>query len=191
MSELVVIGIAGKARSGKDSVSGTLTSRRGFHRVALADGVRAAFNDLSGPTGEFYKDLTPEHNYRRALQTLGTEGRERAGYHNLWVGLTLTKIAYASSLHPNRRGRFVIPDVRFPFEVALLRDGVERLGGTFSLWEVFRPGHFTIAESSHASEAGLGDIEPDVTIYNESSLDDLARITLGATDELLKAANAA
>ena len=104
-NSLVVIGICGRARSGKDVAANALAIHRDCHRVALADGVRDALHSLSGMTGEFYKGLTPDHNYRRALQQLGTEARNKVNAPGLWVHLALAKIAYAALYFPTPRMR--------------------------------------------------------------------------------------
>ena len=53
---LHVIGITGKARSGKDSAACVLGCE-GFKRIALADALREQFAGLNGPTWELTKDL--------------------------------------------------------------------------------------------------------------------------------------
>ncbi len=184
---LIVIGVTGRARAGKDTVAGVLGLHHGFHRVALADGVRSALNDLSGPTGEFHKELSDEHNYRKALQILGTEARLLIPSTKLWTSLALCKIAYAAFGHPVKRKRFVIPDVRYLAEVAHLKAVVSRWGGRFYLLKVERPGSPFIAESSHSSELEVDKIEPDYTLWNTGTKDRLVGHVHDAMAALLAA----
>lgn len=162
-----VVGITGYARSGKDSVAATLAGR-GYTRLALADGVRAAAERLNPifdrrPLSTWLAALgwettkTSVPGVREYLQALGTEvGREmlgvdvwtRAAERRMWDG-----------------GRFVVPDVRFASEAAWVRS----FGGT--VWRVERPGVGPV--NGHSSESGDG-IEPDRVIVNGGSLADLA-----------------
>lgn len=168
---LTVIGITGKARSGKDTTANILTSQFGCLRVALADGVRSAFRDLDGPTWEFSKEI---EGVRPVLQTLGTEAREdlsgEASWKH-WISHAMVKIRYASQFHAKPRLRFVIPDVRYQAEADLLRDQIESWGGTFRLWKIERPGSGLDGTAGrHRSETELDSIVPDVTIYNMGSI---------------------
>jgi hypothetical protein len=183
MSILVVIGICGKARSGKDTAANSLCLYRDFHRIALADGIREALAGLGGPTGSFLKELTPEHNYRRALQTLGTESRDAANCPGLWVHLALTKIHYAHKIHPVKRDRFVIPDIRYRHESSMFRSQVARWGGRFGVLKLSRP-EAEIAESSHSSETEVDNVISDLIYENDSSLDDLVISVLRFFDRL-------
>jgi hypothetical protein len=184
MSELIVVGITGKARAGKDSVSNALATFRGCKRVALADGVRAAFNDLSGVTGEYFKTLTPEFNYRKALQTLGTEARWLTKSVRVWTEVAMTKIAYAHACHPKNDHLFVIPDVRYMLEVAHLMAVTHRLGGKFALMKVIRPNQPDIAECLHSSETEMEKIKPFCVITNSAGLPELCESACTWFDEI-------
>lgn len=189
--ELTVIGITGKARSGKDTAAQALVMRRGFHRIGLADAVRSAFGDLSGQTGELFKELTGDHTYRKALQVLGTEGRLATKNPRLWSQVALAKIYYAWKLHPVSRSKFVIPDVRFLIEVATLTACVSRWGGAFHLIRIERPGCESIAESSHRSETEMAQLQPAVTIQNDASVQMLCDQIVSASEILCPTAGLA
>lgn len=171
---LIVIGITGLARSGKDTIAGILCQRFGFTRVALADGLRSAFRDLDGPTWELTKGLeSAGRTSRWALQQLGTEARRAANAPNLWIDLLATKIAYLSAIHPSPVRRFVVPDIRFLSEVNYLRSA---FGGSY-IWSVSRPGAGLRGEAaSHASERELSAIEPDLKLFNGGSIAELETI---------------
>ena len=68
---------------------------------------------------------------------------------------------------------FVITDVRFPNETALVR----QLGG--QLWQIRRPG-FEAGGTGHASDTDGGEFRPEVVLENFGSLDDLRRTVLDA-----------
>jgi hypothetical protein len=184
VTDLVVIGLCGKARSGKDTAAAALSLHRGCHRIALADGIREALASLSGPSGDFYKELTPEHNFRRALQTLGTEGRDAANCPGLWVDLALAKIWYAWRLHPVQRSRFVIPDIRYRHEAAMFRSQVARWGGRFGILGLIRR-DADIPESSHSSETEVSNVITNRDFYNESTVGKLILASVQFFDGLV------
>lgn len=183
MSNLIVIGICGQARSGKDTAAAALSLLRGCHRIALADGVREAFAGLSGPSAEFHKELNAEHNFRRALQTLGTEARNAANAPGLWVHLALTKINYASRLHPKPRTRFVIPDIRYRLEEAMLRHQVAQWRGRFGILRLTREGE-TIPEAAHSSETEVGLVPCSETYHNDGTIEQLVAAACGFFDRI-------
>jgi hypothetical protein len=172
MSQLIVIGICGQARTGKDTAAAAVSLLRGCHRIALADGVREAFAGLSGPTAEFHKELNATHNFRRALQTLGTEARNAANAPGLWVHLALTKIYYASRIHPNPRHRFVIPDLRFRLEAAMLIHQVAQWRGRFAVLGLERTGE-VIPEAGHSSETEVASVPRLETYQNDGTIGEL------------------
>ena len=164
---LVVVGITGPARSGKDTVAKILASHHGFTRVALADGIRAAFNNLSGPTWELHKDWGGFNGYlpRQSMQEMGTECRMDLGNRWLWTDVALASIRYGERYHPRRLSRFVIPDIRFPHEHSRIKGIVEEWGGTFECWRVHRDGP-AVKGSHHSSETSIDDVPVDVHITN-------------------------
>lgn len=176
---LHIIGLTGESGSGKDTAAGILTSLYGFHRVALADGVKAAFDDLSGPTRDLHKDLGPSFSQRVAWQTLGTEARIGIGVGTVYLDLLATKIYYAAFLHPRAIRRFVIPDVSYSFEAAGLTDLVHRLSAppaapaTYTTWRIRRSQPLRPAEA-HCSEASRRTLPADRTLTNDGTRQDLA-----------------
>lgn len=172
-NKLIVIGLTGPARSGKDTAGNILAALYGFHRIALADGIKSAFDDLSGPTRDMHKDLSDAFTQRRAWQLLGTEARVAIEKPMLWVDLALTKIFYAAAVHPRPIRRFVIPDVSYPHEVSDLRDYVRDWGGVYETWRIERPGVAPIAEP-HSSEVGRRTVQAARTVANGGTIDDLA-----------------
>lgn len=184
-SDLIVIGICGKARSGKDLCSSALSLHRNCHRIALADPIRSALIDLGGPTADILKGLSPDHNYRRAMKELGTASRDAVNAPGLWVHLALAKIHYASMVFPGRWTRFVIPDIRFRHEEGMLRYQVEQWRGKFGILRLVRTGE-PIAESSHASETEVDYVPCHTTYYNEGSIEDLIAAAVEFFDGMMK-----
>lgn len=172
MSELIVVGICGEARSGKDTVAQHLVSHHGFFRIALADGVRSAFADIDGPTWELTKEMDEGPSTRWALQTLGTECREEIPADSHWVDHVLIKIRYLSDHHPRRRWRFAIPDVRFPHEQLRLSGTIAGWGGRFECWKIVRPGAGLVGTAAeHSSETMVDSVPVDVMIANGRDLE--------------------
>lgn len=172
-----LIGLTGYAQSGKDTVGKYLVDSAGFSRVAFADAVRDAVytmnpwlvvskEDQSGLEIQYLQHYVDRVGWdvakvecdeaRRLLQVMGTEvGRMLFG-ENVWVDIAARKRAEVD-------GPVVITDVRFENEAKWIR----KEGGV--VIRVDRPG--VAAVNTHSSE-NL-DFEPDFTILNWGSLDDL------------------
>ena len=184
-TSLIVIGIAGPAGSGKDSAANALIADRNTVRVALADSMKGAFDDLSGPTREFHKDLdlsgTP---IRSAWQRLGTEARDRVrGASLAWIHVVAMKIAYAYREHPRTRRSFVVPDIRYPYEADTLRRIVQDLGGHYGTLALQRLGTKTpVGIAGHSSESHFAQIRAEATYRNDRSLAELRGVTISFFD---------
>jgi hypothetical protein len=181
MSEIIVIGICGRARSGKTTAANALALHRGCHVVGLADGIRDAFSSLSGPTGELHKELDSVHNFRRMLQTLGTESRDAVNAPGLWVHLALAKIHYLSHIHPVPRRAFVIPDVRYRHEESMIRFQVARWHGRFGVIRLVRPSA-SIAEAGHSSETEVDNVPCHGEYLNDGTIDELINFSCNFFD---------
>jgi hypothetical protein len=186
----MIIGICGLISSGKGTVADILIEDRSFSKISFADSLKDAVSAvfgwprhlLEGDTNESrvwreqvdpwwshrlgIADLTP----RWVLQQWGTEVC-RDGFHNdIWIASVERKLMMES-------GSFVIPDVRFPNEIAMIR----RLGGT--VWRVRRgedPDWLTryiikgmIPDGIHASEWAWSRETADVIIYNDGTKEEL------------------
>lgn len=174
MSDLLVIGIGGQARAGKDTVGQHLVSEYGFTRLGLADGVRSAFAEIDGPTWELRKELDNTNKTNRwVMQTLGTECRNEIDCKLHWVNHLLVKIAYLAWHHPSPRSWFVVTDIRFPHEIERIREAIEPCG-RFVSWRVTRPGFGLMgAAAKHSSETSVDDLDSHGTIFNDGTLAEL------------------
>jgi hypothetical protein len=180
VSKLIVIGIAGKARAGKDTAASHLVNAHGFFRIALADGVRSAFTSLDGPTWELRKELSADNkNDRWAAQILGTEARRSLEFlgsvaNDHWICESAIKIAYMYSFHPVERRRFVVPDIRFPREAELLGIIVRHWGGEFMSLGLSRNGSGLSGDAAkHSSETSVDSVVCDHSIVNDEGIPEL------------------
>ncbi len=168
---MVDVGLAGFARSGKDSVGSVLVSQ-GFVRRSFASPMRVALCRLNPlvdtvngvmplmdalyllGSWEGLKERAP--GVRVLLQRLGSDvGREMFG-EDFWVDQAFKGLGDES---------VVFTDVRFPNEAEAIRGR----GGV--VWNVVRPG--VGAANGHVSESALGGFVFDATIVNDGSLEEL------------------
>lgn len=193
----MIIGITGRAGSGKSTVAGILVRDHGFVAVSLADGIKRICRDvfhftdaqLWGPSSERDKPdmrylsggvvLTP----RRALQTLGTEWG-RALYENVWIDHALRAADILLSSEGGYEYRpeegltkrhaivsgvkgIIIPDVRFPNEV----DAIRAQGGV--IWKTTHGHGLVGVAGTHESEQHIDRIIADATFGPNNTLDEL------------------
>lgn len=178
-----IIGITGLAGSGKDTLAEGFMAY-GYMRWRFADPLKAMLRAMLAFSGEPASKIeamvndrlkeTPSpllcgQTPRHAMQTLGTEWRNMIG-SDLWNNIMrerLRKRAPGSSI--------VIPDMRFPREVALLRE----FGG--HLIRVTRAG---VPQGSHASEIYISELPVDLEIANDGSKAGLQAKALNALHTL-------
>lgn len=164
-----IIGLVGRAGSGKDTVFSFIRDYVHDKRVAgvafadpLKDAILAMFapygvthNHLWGSSelrGKQIGNMTNKWGFpitvRRALQTLAHEWGRRKLYRNVWVDLG---IQHALQALADGDSLAVITDVRYVNEMKAIR----KAGG--HLWHVERPGQklLTGTAARHASERAL------------------------------------
>jgi hypothetical protein len=168
---VVDVGLAGFARSGKDSVGAVLVSE-GFVRRSFATPMRQALCRLN-PLVDTVNGVMPlmdglyllgsweglkvrAPGVRVLLQRFGTDvGRELFG-EDFWVEQAFRGLGDED---------VVFTDVRFPNEAEAIRGR----GGV--VWNVVRPG--VGVANGHVSESALAGFVFDETILNDGSLEDL------------------
>lgn len=154
-----LIGIAGRAHSGKDTVCSILTDGyfQGFGRAAFADPLKKMLAVMGVDCSDEMKDkIDPCYGKtpRYMMQTLGTEwGRGMIG-KNVWIKAFARRNAGLS---------IVVPDVRYENEAALIRE--------FGVM-IHITGRGGI-EGNHDSENTLPINMLDVVIDNSGTLEDL------------------
>lgn len=184
----MLIGLTGKAGSGKDTTYETIHALfnevRPVIRLAFADLLKrsavAAFADFPDwvATASDIKDngtikvevegkTICEISGREFLQRYGTEAHRHVFGEDFWIDAILPP------LEPLDFGPFlqsseiyVVTDVRYDNEAARIRE----YGGV--IWLVERPGD-DIDESNHPSELGIDEDLIDYLLPNDGSLDDL------------------
>lgn len=150
--KLEVIGLSGKAGSGKDFLATqVLIPFYGYKQYALAWPLKAlAYARLGDmPYNDVYKIKPPA--VRKMLQQLGTEGGRDVYGDDYW---TNQAYAWMRTLAETGYGnKFVITDVRFPNEAEFVRS----LGGKVIRLE-FGPGRHSVLSgeaAQHVSETAL------------------------------------
>lgn len=167
-----LIGISGKAGSGKDTVADYLFEKYGFLKIAFADPLKSAASDIFGVNlGMFYdRDAKEEiisfwgKSPRQMAQDLGQQLKPVFG-EDLWL-----KRWFLSYQQMRDTDHVVVPDARFDLECAAIR----QLGGT--IIHLVRPGAGLQGELAlHPSEAGVTRIDGDWTIVNDGTKEQLYR----------------
>lgn len=164
-----LIGIAGKAGSGKDTAGAHLVDRHGFDQYAFADPIRAMLGSLGAfPASDLVDRDTKEvvigwlgKSPRQMAQTLGTEWGRELVHPQLWVLMAQRRWEAAQAAGED----LVITDVRFENEVLW----VKAQGGQVIALE--RSG--AAAVSAHASEQFDISAVADVVISNNGTIDEL------------------
>ena len=173
-----LIGIAGPARSGKDTVAEILRADR-WITLAFADPLRRMLAAGFGAEALQQDKEAPipwvDRSYRELIQTLGTEWGRGLIREDLWIRLAERRIA---DMHQVSGGELdvAITDVRFENEAAWIR----RSRG--QVWHLRREHRPHVRE--HVSEAGVG-VEPsDRIIMNNGTLEDLIQAVAHAQREI-------
>ncbi|WP_432078698.1 hypothetical protein [Streptomyces sp. YPW6] len=187
MTDALLVGLAGFARSGKDSAAEALVEG-GWRRDAFADRLKdfllrqnplvpahpdappyRLVNLIAAYGWEGAKEKFPE--VRRLLHTTGSDaGRVTLG-EDVWVN------ALFNDYEPEREA-LVVSDVRFPNEAR----AVQALGGVV-VW-IDRPGVGPAKDAhgaTYASEVALKNWSFDAVLRNDGDLDDLRSRLLGVT----------
>lgn len=158
-----LVGLIGKARSGKTTLATYLADRWGFEVVGIADPLKTAVEtalrqfpppDHPKAADSVWENRTPFTRW--LLQWVGTDLLRAFELNTLLVDLARDRLTRRSRLW------VVVPDVRYPEEAELIRE----LGGT--IWLVERSGATEPIEygANHASEQGPTVIRPDRVLQN-------------------------
>jgi hypothetical protein len=123
-SDIIVLGIAGKAGAGKDFLAKMVSWQMGFIPLPMASHfkVEVAVENPTLPIDEVLGLVERRDEVRHILQTKGVEEGRNIYGDNYWCQHVE---AWMYHFHKYGYHRFVIPDVRFPNEV----NWIQRLGG--------------------------------------------------------------
>ena len=164
-----LIGITGKARSGKDTVARMLFAQHAFTRIAFADPLKLAAQQMFGLSKEQtwgdhkkeeiipYWGMSP----RQMFQLLGNEAVKPVFGADIWIKRwSMSYVIFRDT------DDVIVPDVRFDHEASHIRS----LGGV--IVEVQRGIGLVGSTGDHVSERGLSTL-PEYTIDNNGTLEDL------------------
>lgn len=194
-----VIGLAGKARSGKNTVAGFIRELTDgpVEEAAFADliklsaaralGVKFHGDDVGMPAVrrwsdelkldhsirivDQFGDLQHEITGRSFLQRYGTEAHRDLFGENFWVDAV-------EFVRPNL-AVLVLTDVRFENEA----EAIHRVGG--EVWQIDRPETDSASRDTHASEQPLPEELTDLTIVNDDDLEGLRAAVALALEALV------
>lgn len=149
-----LIGLAGKAGAGKDTVADYLWEKEGAIKIAFADALRSAATSIFG--------LGPVNFIDRELKETVVDYWGIGD--NIWL-----KRWFLSYSAVRDTDHVVVPDVRFDVEAEAIR----HLGGT--IIHIVRPGTaLSGAAAQHASEAGVTPrADGDMYLSNSGSVEEL------------------
>lgn len=168
-----LIGIAGKARSGKDTAAAYLVEKHGLVKYSFADPLKSGIRAMFGLTeehvnGDLKETVIPwlGTSPRRLMQTLGTEWGREIVRPDLWVLLAQRqwdhlKLATDDTFHCG----MIVPDIRFEEEAEFIR----RNGG--QVIHLMRD-ELELVEA-HKSEAGIRFQRGDWLIENNGTIEEL------------------
>lgn len=191
---MIIVGITGKAGSGKDTVADRLVDKHGFKKMSFAAPLKAVLYTMNPIIGfdlyqpqrqlslreglekygeESIKKLYPE--YRKLLQRLGTEGI-RSFDEEFWVKCAAKEI----KAEPND-ARLVFTDTRFPNEAKAIQQAgwyksyiLSLPGATTELWTIHREAERKgEVVAPHASEDHVGNMGEEREIDNNYELETL------------------
>ena len=169
----MLIGLAGLAGSGKDTVGKILEQQHGFRTKAFAGPLKEAAKIVFGWNddhvhGHLKEVVDPYWGFspRWALQRMGTEAMRDNIDKDVWVKATLRPPLT----------NVVVTDVRFPNEVKAVKES-----NGFTIW-IERPG---LTRMDHLSEQLDSSFCPFI-IHNNGTFRDLRR----KVDQLLETLNA-
>lgn len=170
-----LIGIAGRAGAGKDTIADYLVREHRFLKLSFAGPLKAmlAVIDMPEPADRALKEQPVpgfDFSWREAAQTLGTEFG-RGLDPDIWVKVMEKKLRHFAD-----DARIVFSDVRFENEAAMIRKLCGRV-----LHVTGRAADLGI-NAGHVSEVGLRIDSTDALIDNSGNLSD----TLEQVREVLR-----
>ena len=167
-----LLGLAAKARSGKDTVGEYLRDEYNYKLYAFADPIKQAASVMFGiPLEHFYDGIHDREivnqfwgfSPREILQKLGTEAGRNVFRKDIWLKRGLQE--WEDHLEESSDTGFIFTDVRFENEATMIREQ----GG--QVVHIIRNDVEEV--NDHVSEAGIVVADGDIVIYNNDSLEDL------------------
>ena len=177
----LLIGLSGRARTGKTTAANHLANTYDLVTYALADPLREGlmniFNLSPCDFDDERKELTIDWlglSPRELMQSMGTDWGRHQVHPELWLLLAEKNLEFLGQTNDNARG-FVISDLRFENEA----DFVRKRGGM--VIHLLRPDAAEV--NPHISETGIGIQDNDLVLHNDGAIEDL----FGQLDEIFEA----
>lgn len=185
MAKIVVLGVCGLKRSGKDTVSDICCSLFGTKKIRFADPlknmVKAGFGFSDDQMHDNGKDVVDDRynvTPRSILQFVGTEVMQfqiqtiapKIG-RNFWSDRLISDIKDVVG-EGHDRG-FVISDMRFVHEYTSIKKFCDSMQWTFKIIHVYNPTVHEADKDSHVSETEWKHIPANFIMLNGGSISDL------------------
>ena len=169
---MILLGIAGAAGVGKDTVADYLVDKYNFVKFGFAWPLKAMLLAGLGLDPNAYQSGPQKEadiprfgfSYRKAAQTLGTEWG-RGLRSDLWLLLAEHRIEWIKANLP-KVGGIVCCDLRFENEASMIR----HRGGLVLHLKSNRPNTTLGEEAKHVSESGVAFLSGDAFIDNSYSI---------------------
>jgi hypothetical protein len=168
----MLVGITGKAGSGKDTIGDYLVKQYGFKKIALADPIKRLVKDVFALDDYTVYDRIAREKplkrwkgwtVRKLLQFIGTELFRNNIDDAVWVKSLWYKV------QDDKENNYTINDIRFPNEQQFLKKNAKK---NFICLKVTRPKCAgKVGLKKHASEAY--DLEGDFCIENNETFEKL------------------
>ena len=164
---MILVGITGRARSGKDTIAKYLEKYHAFTLDSFAAPIRSMLVHTLGLKNLEELDsikhipntILGGNTPRYAMQTIGTEWGRGMINDSIWIDSCIARI--------EKYDRAIISDVRFDNEA----ERIKNRGGV--ILKVHRTNEPYIQEADHASEQGIRADLVDYHIVNNETVDDL------------------
>lgn len=174
-----VVGLCGKAGSGKDTAAAALMNRLGFHRAGFSDPLYSGLSAVTGMSIESLMDRRQKEaplpifkkSPRQMLQTLGTDWGRDMIRDTIWVEVCMSK---CTRLFESGVPGVVIPDVRFENEALAIR---KRGGLVINITRGDAP-CIEKPSSMHKSEDGIPENLIDLEVENDGPVSHLSNAIL-------------
>lgn len=167
----LLIGLAGLARSGKDTAAQHMVNNHGFQAYAFADPLRdGLMHILNLSPCDFEGDQKEQplpwlgRSPRQLMQSLGTEWGRNSVHPELWLLLAAQNLDLLARTHDTARG-FVVSDLRFNNEA----DFIRKRGGVV----VHMDRLAATPVNRHSSEDGIWSAPGDFWLPNDGTYDEL------------------
>lgn len=169
---IMVVGICGKARAGKDTAGAYLSKKLGIPTVAFADALKLSAVAMFGITSDmayginYDREQIVEHwgiSVREMLQKLGTECAREVFRDDFWV----RRLQQLVRIDPCYSEGFIVTDVRFDNEAQWVLD----MGG--KMVHISRRDSILESADGHSSEDGVNPNLVNSFVSNDHDVQDL------------------